>query len=169
MRGKWALATVAAVIVAVGISAVVLRSCRRAPPSTAAAVVVPEDGVTLHGTVRPQHVVGVAASVSGNIDMFLVEVGEDVFQGQALARIGSKALDHDKENAQQALERAQDQVTKQEAAVSSARMEASRAEADAQRSKAQLDRLEKVYERQSTLHGAGATPKLGYERAVADY
>ena len=164
------LPTVAAVIVTVAVSAVVLRSRRKAPPPpAAAAVVIAEDGVTLNGTVRPQHVVGVAAGVAGNIDMFLVEVGEDVFQGQALARIGSTMLDHDKENAAQSVEKAQDQVSKMEAAVNSARLEASRAEADAQRAKAQLDRLQKAFERQTTLHREGATPKLVYEKAVLEY
>ena len=100
MQRKWALGALAAVIVVVGMSALALRSRRKAPPPLppSAAAVIANDGITLNGTIRPQHVTGVAATVSGNIDRFFVEVGEDVFQGQLLARIGSSGLDSAKES-----------------------------------------------------------------------
>ena len=153
-----------------GVSVLSLKFRKRPPPAqSSGAAVIAEDGVTLHGAIRPQHVVGVGASVSGNIDAFLVEVGEDVFQGQVLARIGSTGLDNAKEAATLAVEKAQDQVSKMESGLNAARLEASRAEADAQRARTQMDRLQKVYERQSTLHRAGATPKLAYDKAEQEY
>jgi len=131
--------------------------------------VIADDGITLNGSIRPQHVTGVGASVSGIIDRFFVEVGEDVFQGQLLARIGSSGLDSAKEAATQAIERAQDQVAKMEATAQSARMEVSRAEADAMRARTQMDSAQRAYERQTTLNGAGATPKIVYEKARDAY
>jgi HlyD family secretion protein len=38
-----------------------------------------------------------------------------------------------------------------------------------QRAKLQMEQAQKTFERQTTLHKAGATPKLKYEAAVADY
>src|SRR5262245_56495941 len=171
MRAKSALLAVGAVVLVAGVSALSVK-LRRKPPGhldAPAAAIVTDTGVTLHGTIRPQHVVGVGASIPGNIDTFLVEVGQEVFEGQVLARLGSTGLDTAKENAQQAVEKAQDQVNKSEAAVNTARMEVSRAEADAQRARAQMDRAQRTAERQTTLHRAGATPKNTYEKAVQEY
>ena len=86
-----------------------------------------------------------------------------------LARIGSTDLETVKDSAVQAMERAQDQVSKMESAVNSVRMEASRAEADAQRARLQLDRAQKTYERQATLNREGATPRLVYDKARQEY
>jgi len=171
MRGKWTLLAVLAVIAGVAVTTLSLRYRRKAPPPlpSSAAVVASEPEITLHGAVRPQHVVGVGAPIPGNIDAFLVEVGEDVYQGQLLARIGSSGLDSAKDSASQGLERAQDQLSKMESAVNSTRMEASRAEADALRSRLQMERAQKTFERQTTLNREGATPRLVYEKARQEY
>ena len=129
----------------------------------------PLNEVTLQGKIRPQHVLGVAANVPGFVEAFLVEPGQEVYQGQVLARIGAQGLESAREAASAALERAQEQVTRAEGAVSAARMEASRSEADAQRARMALERVEKVYARQRTLFQEGATPRLTYEKAAADY
>jgi multidrug resistance efflux pump len=121
------------------------------------------------GVIRPQHVVSFGSTMTGNIEAFTVEVGEDVFQGQVLARIGAGELETDRQNATLDLEKTQEDVSKAEANVNTARMELSRAEADAARSRLALDRTQKVADRQSTLFRAGATPKLAYEKAVAEY
>src|SRR5205085_727972 len=47
--------------------------------------------------------------------------------------------------------------------------ESSRADADLQRARLQVDRAQKVFERQTTLNRAGATPKLKYEAAAQDF
>jgi multidrug resistance efflux pump len=171
MRGNWTLLAVAAVILGVGVTALSLHFRRNAPLplSSPAAVVISEPEITLHGAIRPQHVVGVSTPVSGNIDAFLVEVGDEVYLGQLLARIGSSGADSAKEGAAQALERAQDELSKMEADVSGVRMESSRAEADALRARLQMERAQKTYERQSTLNREGATPRLVYEKARQEY
>src|SRR5262249_51857911 len=136
---------------------------------SAAASTEPANEVTLQGKIRPQHVIGVAANVPGFIETFLVEPGQDVYQGQVLARIGAQGLESTREAAAATLERAQEQVTRAEAGVAATRMEGSRSEADAQRARMALDRVEKVYARQRTLHAEGATPRLTYEKAEAEY
>lgn len=141
------------------------------PAQQAKATVEPEllNEITLQGKVRPQHVVGVAASVPGFVEAFLVEPGQDVYQGQVLARIGAQGLESARETATAAVERAQEKVTQAESALSAARMEASRSEADAQRARMALERAEKVYSRQHTLFQEGATPRLTYEKAEAEF
>jgi HlyD family secretion protein len=127
--------------------------------------------VTLSGKIRPQHVIGVGvpSGIGGNIDAFLVDVGQEVFQGQALARIGAAGLEASRDAAAQALERAQGEVSRSEAALNNSTLEASRAEADALRSRGALDRVTQAFSRQKTLIAAGATPRLTYEATSREY
>ena len=172
MRGKWLIISVLAVAAGVGGGALAMRLRRPAPqpvrPAAAAAALIASNEATLSGTIRPQHVTNVGASVTGNIEAFLAEVGQEVYQGQVLARIGAGGLEAERESAAHGVEAAQDQVTRAEAAITAARLEASRAAADAQRGRTALDRAQKTYSRQQTLHAAGATPRLVYEKAQAE-
>src|SRR5690242_3506156 len=134
MAGKWAWISVLAVCAGVGAGALSLRHRKPAPDLNgrgAAVITTPE--VTLNGTIRPQHVTGVGSQIEGNIESFMADVGDEVFQGQVLARIGAAGLESEREAAAHAVEYQQDQVAKADAAVSSARMEASRSNADEQR------------------------------------
>ena len=177
MRGKWLLISLLAVAAGVAGGALSRRLHRGAPQPAAAAPVAPGSAallvqgreITLSGAVRPQHVVAVGSQVEGNIEAFLADVGDEVFEGQVLARIGSAGLESTREQAQSDADRAQDQVARAEAAVNAARLETSRADAMAQRSRLEMERTRKLYDRQTTLHNAGATPRLVYEKAQADY
>ena len=158
----------------IGIAALSLRQRRelatgRAPARASAAVVTPAGEITLQGPVRPQHVTGVGSAMAGNIDAFLVEVGEEVYEGEALARVGSTGLESAREAAAQAVDRAQEQVLRAEGVVSAAMIEAARADAAAQHSRAEFERVEKLFSRQKTLLAAGATPRLTYQRVERDY
>ena len=55
--------------------------------------------VTLSGTIRRAHVVGVSAPVPGYIDVLPANVGEEVYAGQELARIGNAGLESDRAQA----------------------------------------------------------------------
>lgn len=171
MRGKWALISVLAVCAGVGGGALSMRHRRAAEPSvrTGGAAVITNPEISLSGTIRPQHITGVGASIEGNIETFMANVGDEVFEGQVLARVGAAGLESEREVAAHAVEYAQDQVSKAEAAINSARLEASRAAADFERTRMGLERAEKVYSRQKTLHAAGATPRLTYEKAEQEY
>src|SRR5579872_4420533 len=171
MRGKWAWISVLAVCVGVGGAALSMRHRRQvqAPLRPGAAAVIGTQEVSLNGTIRPQHVTGVGSTVEGNIETFMANVGDEVFEGQVLARIGAAGLESEREAAAHAVEYAQDEVAKAEARVNSSRLEASRAHADEERARMALDRASKTYDRQKTLNAAGATPRLTFEKAVKDF
>ena len=112
-----------------------MRRRNAAPPTAQVngeALVIRRNEITLSGNIEPKHVVAVGAAVQGNIEAFLADVGDEVFEGQVLARIGSAGLESTREQAQSDAEHAQDQVTRAEASVNTARLEASRADAMAQ-------------------------------------
>jgi multidrug resistance efflux pump len=173
MRRKWIGIAGGIVVVACGVAALAIRGRQRPAPKPAAALaaaaIVQSSEITLQGKIRPQHVTGVAASVPGFIEAFLVEPGADVYEGQVLARIGAQGLESAREVAQTALERAQEQVSKAEAAVTAARLELSRAEADSSRARMALDRADRAFQRQQTLLKEGATPRLTYEKTLHEY
>lgn len=172
MRARWGLLSVLALGLGVAVGALSLRHRRveETPARNAGAAVLASNlEVSLTGIIRPQHVTGVGCSIDGNIEAFAANVGDDVFQGQVLARVGAAGLESEREAAAHAVEYAQDQVSRGEAAVTSMRLEASRAAADQQRARMALDLADKVYSRQKTLHAAGATPRLTFEKAEQDY
>ncbi|HXA50802.1 MAG TPA: biotin/lipoyl-binding protein [Candidatus Acidoferrum sp.] len=169
MRARWWIASVLAVLV-IGAGLALRHKPAPVTPPRQSAVTVPVTGdVTVQGKIRPQHVVGVAAGVPGFIEALLVDRGEEVFQGQVLARIGAQSLESNRENAANALERAQEQVTNAETALAGARLESSRADADGMRSRLNLERAEKFYNRQQALFREGATPRLTFQKAEVDY
>jgi multidrug resistance efflux pump len=172
MRGKWVLLSVAAVLAGVAVGALSLWHRRPAPalPVRAAGpAVLPANQVTLSGAIRPQHVVGVGAQVDGVIDAFAVDVGQDVYQGEVLARLGSQGLDSSREAAASAVDHAQERVNRADTAVAGARLEQSRADAEAQRARFAMERAEAAFSRQQLLFSQGATPRLVYEKAQSEY
>src|SRR5215472_965327 len=135
-RWLWIPALVVVLIAVAGL--LVIRKRRletAAPPRAQAAVIQQQPEISLSGPIRPRHVQNVGATVSGNIESFMVNVGDEVFEGQALARVGTAGLESDRESAAGAVQLAEQQVSQAEAAVNSARMESSRADADAQRAR----------------------------------
>jgi multidrug resistance efflux pump len=111
----------------------------------------------------------VGAQVNGVIDAFLVDVGQDVYQGQVLARIGSQGLESSRGAAASAVDHAQERVSRAEAAVAGVRLEQSRADAEAQRARFTMERAEAAHSRQQLLFAQGATPRLVYEKAEREY
>jgi len=111
----------------------------------------------------------VGAQVNGVIDAFLVDVGQDVYQGQVLARIGTQELDSAREAIANAVDHAQERVNRAETAVAGARLEQSRADAEAQRARFAMERAETVFSRQQLLFNQGATPRLVYDKARSEY
>jgi multidrug resistance efflux pump len=174
MRGKWVLISVAAVLAGAAGGALSLRHRRadRIPAGSAAgAAVIAASEITLSGSVRPQHItaVPVPEGVDGNIEAFTADVGDEVAEGQVLARIGAAGLATARETAADALEHAQQEVATAQAALNSAMLEQARADAAAARSRMALDRAEKTFSRQRTLLAAGATPRLTYQKAEQEY
>ena len=171
MRGKWLLISLAALLAGAGGGALSLHwKGRVAPPARnrGAALVPAASEAALTGKLRPRHVTVVKSSVDGDIDAFLVDVGEDVFTGEVLARIGESGMAERRDAAAAAASAAEESVSRAERSVAAARLEASRADADRQRSRAALDKARAIYERQEMLNQHGATPRLTWERARRD-
>jgi HlyD family secretion protein len=172
MRRKWLLFSVAAVLAGVGAGMFSMHwKGRNTAPvrKPAAALIQNGSEVTLSGKLRPEHITSVTADIDGNIDTFLVDAGQDVFEGEVLARIGSSGLESQREAAAANVTYAEGQVARAESSVASARMESSRADADQQRARMALEKARAVYERQQTLNQAGATPKIVWEKSQRDY
>jgi multidrug resistance efflux pump len=139
------------------------------PATASASVLTVPASITLTGKIRAAHVTSVDTAALGTIDSFEASVGDEVYQGQVLARIGSQGLESARTEAADAVQKAQNRVEAAEKTVTAAQLEASRAHADAERSRAELDRVQKIFDRQKTLSAAGATPRLTYEKAERDY
>jgi HlyD family secretion protein len=149
-----------------------LSVLRRAPATPPAQKDTPPPlppEVSLPGIIQARHVVPVAAQVSGEIELFLVDVGQEVYEGQLLAKIMNGGLESASETAMAAVDNAQARLSKVEAAIISARLEASRSAADASRSRSEFERTEKIYKRQQFLYSQGATPRLVYEKAQREF
>jgi multidrug resistance efflux pump len=132
------------------------------------AVAVP-DSVTRTGTIQAQHVTLVGAPVEGAVEEFFADVGQEVYEGQLLARIGDTGLETAREKARAEAEHAAARLSRLEGDLSAARLEASRASANRTRARAELERTRRIHQRQQLLHGEGATPRLTFERAEREF
>jgi multidrug resistance efflux pump len=171
MKGSGILwAGVAALLAGSGLAA--YFQFREKPQPEAAAAAPAESApaeLTIAGTIRARHIVPVAAPIDGTLEAMDLLDGQDVFEGQLLARVRSQRLDLELEEAKLEVERLQERVNSLESLVIGARLEASRADADASRVQAQLAIAEKTFLRQKTLLAEGATPRLTYEKAEMEY
>ena len=170
MRGKWALFAGVAILAAAGAGAYSwYRSS--APPPKAAVQTAPAVGpeVSLAGKIVAKTLIPVAAPIKGVVEQYHVEVGQEVFEGQILARIKSEALDGSREAAQLAAESAKTKVNNIEYAITAARLEASRASADAARARGEFDRLDKLFQRQKMQVAEGALPRQVFDKTQKEY
>lgn len=172
MRGKWLLFAGVVILAGIGAGALSLlfRSGRPGNAGPAPGVSPPiGPEVACTGRIQARRVVAVPAPMDGVLEEVLADVGQDVFEGQLLARIKNSALESALDRAQLEFERAQTRVSNLEGALIAARLEAARAGAEATRSRQEFEKAEKTYLRQQLLHKEGATPRLVFERAQKDY
>lgn len=125
--------------------------------------------VTLPGKIQAQHVISIAVPIEGTIETFDVETGQEVAEGQVLARIKSGKLDSDYDAASLDLEKTKTRVANLESAIIAARLEGSRARADESRSRTESEHASKALARQQMLLGEGATPRLVFESAQREH
>lgn len=176
MRGKWLLASGIVILAAVAIGALSLLRRDAAPSKPASLPSAPQEPVvftgsevSLRGRIQAQQVVAVPAPVEGTVEVFLADVGDEVYEGQLLAQITSAGLAADREAAASELERARSHVDSLESRLISARLEAARARADASRARAEFEIVEKAFLRQQMLFREGATPRLNYEKSEKEF
>jgi multidrug resistance efflux pump len=175
MRGKWLLVAGTTILLAIAAGAwsVYRQGAPRKPAPRVAAVpklpVYQGSDVSLTGKIEPRKIVPVAAPMDGIVDAVFAEAGQEVVQGQLLARVKSGRLDAILEDANGQAEHAQTRLSDIEASIIAARLESSRANADLARARSDFERADKVYQRQSLLMKEGATPRLVFEKAQRDY
>jgi HlyD family secretion protein len=172
VRGKWfalsASVTLVA-LVAVAIAMLSRISANKTKPAVLTTQAPPPVEVHLSGKIRAQSVISVAPPVEGTIGAVFADVGQEVFEGQLLARITNEGLETGQQMAQKLLDNAQSRVNTLEGELVSARLEASRARADANRARSEYDRLSQVFRRQQMLLAEGATPKLTYDKSSREF
>jgi HlyD family secretion protein len=172
MRGKWLLVAGTLILAAAGGALIWLK--RGAPRETATVMKTPAavpavEELSLPGKIQAQRVVPAGAAVTGSIEAFLADVGQDVSEGQLLARIGSQDLESGRDEAARIAQNAREKVNSIQSRILAERLEASRAQADANRARDQFERAEKTYLRQQMLNHEGATPRLVYEKSQRDF
>jgi multidrug efflux pump subunit AcrA (membrane-fusion protein) len=137
-----------------------------APPAVSLPPTPKEISVT--GRVEAVHTIPVSVSIAGEVDSFSAEVGQDVFEGQVLARIANRGLETGRDSLQRALQASEQKLSTLETTISAARLEAVRAHDDSVRAQEEMGRTTKAYERQKLLAAAGATPRNTYEKSQKD-
>lgn len=174
MRGKWLLFAGVAILLAAGAGAIsewhrarIMRPAPKAGPT--AQPVAPTKVVSLPGKIRARNVVPIPCPIDGIVEEILVDVGQNVYQGQLLARIKSGRVESAREAAQADAERAQSRVTELTGEIVAARLEESQARATAARAREDYEAADEAYQRQQMLYREGATPRLVFERAEKDY
>ena len=172
MRGKWALFGGIVILgaVAAGALAVWKRQSAPAPaPVVAAQPITINADLSIPGKVEAREVVGVQAPSDGTISEYLVSTGEEVFEGQLLARIRNPSLEAEQEQAKMQADKAQERLNVLESQLLASRLEASRARAEVARVQDDYTRTERVAQREEMLNREGATPRLKYQKAVSDF
>ncbi len=165
------IGTALAVLSAAGATWVLLRR-ESAPAASGKAGPVQESlppEVVLPGTIRARHIVQVSAPVEGILERYMAEPGQEVFEGQLLARIHNEGLQAEHQTAKADLERAEGRVRALESALIAARLEASRARAEAERVRDDYEKAQRIFERQQFLFQEGAVGKLAFERAKKEF
>jgi multidrug resistance efflux pump len=174
MKGKWLLATGVLVMVLATAAAVWYArppAAGEAPKPVPVAEVpaVANGELSLSGRVQATKLLQVVAPVDGVLEELRVREGEDVSEGQLLARVKNNSLDLNHEEAGRQLEALQSKVNNLEASLIASRLDAQRSRADADVLKARLDSARKEFDRQAMLMKEGATPRLKFEKSKTDY
>src|SRR5262245_18541492 len=173
MRGRWFIISGAAALLALAGAAILvlprISAKRTKPAAPVAEAPTPAGDINLSGKIRAKYVISMSAPIEGTIGAFFVDVGQEVFEGQLLARLSNEGLETGQQAAQRDLELTQTRINTLESEIVSARLEASRARADASRARGKYDRLDKIYRRQQMLFSEGATPRLTFEKSSRDF
>lgn len=173
MRGKWLLFGGCLVLLAIAGGAITVWRREQAKQVTVvvpvAAPVIVAGELSLSGKIEARNVVGVKAPSAGTVEEYLVNVGEEVYEGQLLARLKNPSLENEKELAKERADKAQEKQNALESQLLAARLEVSRGRAEAARMKEEFTRAERLYQRQSMLNQQGATPRLTFEKSKKDF
>src|SRR5579863_6655026 len=95
-RTRWALLAVVAILM--GAAAGALSRWRRSPAASPVAGppavhTAPNAEVSLQGTIVARQLTSVSPPVAGRIEAFMADVGQEVSEGQLLARLSNSEFD----------------------------------------------------------------------------
>jgi HlyD family secretion protein len=177
LRGKWVIIAAVIILGSIGIGALssLYGPKRPLPKDTSKTVAQPVDPfpsgavISLQGKVEAQQVVSVGAKVNGQLSELYFEPGQEVYEGQLIAKVRNRKLESERDRANEDLEAIQTRLSNAESSMLAARLEGSRARAEASRFNDDLSRLQKIYDRQVLLNNQQATPRNKFEQAKRDY
>jgi HlyD family secretion protein len=172
VRGRWLLFGGTAILVAIGAGAITLLRHRGAvipanPASLPTGARFGGPTIALPGRIEAVEVVAVPVPFDGRIQSLLVNVGQDVSEGDLLAEIRSSDLLSQKEISTAELNRLTNRVSTLESNLIAARLEAARARETAGVARNALEDAQKVLLRQQMLYSKGAAARQTVERYQA--
>jgi multidrug efflux pump subunit AcrA (membrane-fusion protein) len=172
MRGKWLLFGGCLILLAIAAGAITVWRKQQSQPAPAAPAPPPavvSGDLSLSGKVEARNVVPVKSPSAGTVEEYLVNEGEEVYEGQLLARLNNPTLSSEREQAKERADKAQERLNQLESQMLAARLEVSRGRAEAARIKDEYARTDRAYQRQSMLNQQGATPRLTFEKAQKEF
>lgn len=172
MRGKWLLFGGCLILLAIAAGAITVWRQQQAKPAAVApppAPVEPSGDLSLTGKIEARNVVPVKAPSSGTVEEYLVNEGEEVYEGQLVARLHNPTLSTERDQAKERADKTQERLNQLESQMLAARLEVSRGRAEVARIKDDYARADRAYQRQSMLNQQGATPRLTFEKARKEF
>lgn len=172
MRGKWLLFGGCLILLAIAAGAITVwrqQQARPAPVAPPPAPVEPSGDLSLTGKIEARNVVPVKAPSSGTVEEYLVNEGEEVYEGQLVARLQNPTLSTERDQAKERADKTQERLNQLESQMLAARLEVSRGRAELARIKDDYARADRAYQRQSMLNQQGATPRLTFEKAQKEF
>lgn len=172
MRGKWLLFGGCLILLAIAAGAITVWRQQQAKPAAVApppAPVEPSGDLSLTGKIEARNVVPVKAPSSGTVEEYLVNEGEEVYEGQLVARLQNPTLSTERDQAKERADKTQERLNQLESQMLAARLEVSRGRAELARIKDDYARADRAYQRQSMLNQQGATPRLTFEKAQKEF
>lgn len=141
-----------------------------APTQSTPATAAPDPTATTYpGKIRALKTLPIPAPIDGTLEEVSVADGEEVYEGQLLARITNSTLEAAKQKSTEDLESLKAKLEGLESQLVAARLESSRASADLARARAEYESASKQYERQKLLFREGAAARKVYDQAEAAF
>jgi multidrug resistance efflux pump len=137
--------------------------------STGVAAAADPTTASYPGKIRALKTLPVPAPIDGALEEVSVADGEEVYEGQLLARITNSTLEAAKQKSAEDLESLKAKLEGFESQLVAARLESSRASADLARARAEYEAAAKNFERQKLLFREGAGAKKNYDTAGAAF
>jgi len=169
---RWAIGGAVAVAVLFIVAAIVVRPApiREHPHPVPKPANAPErTQQSFPCAIVPRETVAAVAAVNGRIAAVFAKIGQTVTEGQVLARIESQALSSAAKGSSFSAAGTETEATRLAQEMAQARAESARLQREVARARDRAVRAEPVFKRQELLNREGATPRLTFEKAEAEW